>query len=628
VARTLTSPFVLAARAIPAGRRLWRAAAARAAVVAAGLRRTWRRSLQVRVVTITLVASSLLVGGFAYLVVHNITEVVLENARRDVEGRLSDGQEYAAKQLSNHTTPSEQGLKATFENTVNYLAGGDPAQLGGVVVTLRASAPGVVPATSPQVDVDDMLSAELRHQVESGHVADQIRTGDPFGTGTPTKYLIYGSPVPTRFGQVQLYYFVPLTRWDQIATGARSTVLATGLALVLLLGLLSGLVTRMVVNPVRVAARTAQRLSAGLLDQRMVVNGEDDLAMLAASFNQMATNLQRQIVRLEEMSRLQRRFTSDVSHELRTPLTTVRMAADLIYAERDSFDPAVTRTAELLHAELDRFEDLLTDLLEISRFDAGFAMLDAEPTDLVPVVRRVVDQLEPLARQCRAPVRVTVPDAPVIAEVDPRRVERILRNLVGNAVEHGVGKPVEVVLGADETAVAVTVRDHGVGLKPGEEKLVFNRFWRADPSRARQTGGTGLGLSISLEDARLHGGWLEAWGAPGHGAQFRLTLPTRAGDRLTSSPLRLVPADAPEAVGGSESTGRSESAGETHPSGGPESVTGPEPARGAPDGASGAGAAERAEAPGRTAPNGPGWTPTRPAGPRAPVEAGPSEVTR
>ncbi|MGI5213927.1 MtrAB system histidine kinase MtrB [Plantactinospora sp. CA-290183] len=519
-----------------------RTASARAAAGGAALHRTWRRSLQVRVVTITLVASSLLVGGFAYLIADNITKIVLDNATNDVSGRLKEGQEYASAQLSNHTNVSEQGLKATFESTVSYLAGGDPAQLGGVVVALRAG-DRVSPATSPpEADVGGMLGEPLRRAVEGGDVAHQIRTGELFD-GESAKYLVYGSPVPTGFGQVELYYFVPLTRWESIATASRATVLATGFALVVLLGLLSGLVTRLVVNPVRVAARTAQRLSAGLLDQRMVVNGEDDLALLAASFNQMATNLQRQIVRLEEMSRLQRRFTSDVSHELRTPLTTVRMAADLIYAERDSFDPAVTRTAELLHAELDRFEDLLTDLLEISRFDAGFAMLDAEPTDLVPVVRRVTDRLERLANRCGAPLRVEVPDAPVIAEVDPRRVERILRNLVGNAVEHGAGRPVEVVLGMDETAVAVTVRDHGVGLKPGEEKLVFNRFWRADPSRARQTGGTGLGLSISLEDARLHGGWLEAWGATGRGAQFRLTLPARAGDRLTSSPLRLVPAD-------------------------------------------------------------------------------------
>jgi two-component system sensor histidine kinase MtrB len=122
-------------------------------------------------------------------------------------------------------------------------------------------------------------------------------------------------------------------------------------------------------------------------------------------------------------------------------------------------------------------------------------------------------------------------------------VERILRNLIGNAIEHGEGKPVKVRLATREGAVAITVRDYGIGLQPGEEKLVFNRFWRADQSRARQTGGTGLGLSISVEDARLHGGWLEAWGAPGQGAQFRLTLPARAGKRLVSSPLRLVPTD-------------------------------------------------------------------------------------
>jgi two-component system, OmpR family, sensor histidine kinase MtrB len=176
------------------------------------------------------------------------------------------------------------------------------------------------------------------------------------------------------------------------------------------------------------------------------------------------------------------------------------------------------------------------------------------------VVHRVVDRLGGLADRMGAPLVVNLPDAPVIAEVDPRRIERVLRNLVGNAVEHGEGRPVEVRLAADDAAVAVTVRDHGVGLRPGEENLVFNRFWRADPSRARQTGGTGLGLSISLEDARLHGGWLEAWGAPGQGAQFRLTLPNRAGDRLTASPLPLVPADAaalPTATGHPAGNGRS-----------------------------------------------------------------------
>ncbi|MEG3632235.1 MtrAB system histidine kinase MtrB [Micromonospora palythoicola] len=539
-----------------AGWELWRGVRGRLARSLARLHQTWRRSLQVRVVTITLVTSSLLVGGFAYLIADKITSILLDNAKTDVQLRVLNGAEYAAKQFSLYSQPQEAQLQETIDGTVNYLAGGDPQQNSGVVVALTADNwPGVIePRTSPSANVRPLISAELRAAVADGNVANQIRTGRLTGDAE-TKYLVYGSPVPTRFGQVELYYFVPLTLQDTTATQARATVVATGVALVLLLGLLAALVTRLVVIPVRVAARTAQRLSAGLLDQRMAVNGEDDLALLAASFNQMATNLQRQILRLEEMSRLQRRFTSDVSHELRTPLTTVRMAADLIFAERDEFDPAVARSAELLQAELDRFEELLTDLLEISRFDAGFAVLDAEPTDLVPVVHRVADRLTGLAERVGVAIELDVPAAPVIAEIDPRRVERVLRNLVGNAVEHGEGRPVRITLGVDETAVALTVRDHGVGLKPGEEKLVFNRFWRADPSRARQTGGTGLGLSISLEDARLHGGWLEAWGAPGQGAQFRLTLPARAGDRLTTSPLRLVPADATLPFGGAPAGG-------------------------------------------------------------------------
>ncbi|WP_143193837.1 MtrAB system histidine kinase MtrB [Micromonospora sp. CB01531] len=539
------SPTV-ASRRLHAARALWRVLAARAGRLAASAHQTWRRSLQLRVVTITLVASSLLVGGFAYLIADKITSILLESAQTDVELRLQHGSDYAGKQFRTFNQPQEAQFQDTLDGTVNYLAGGDPTQTNGVVVVITGA--GIIARTSPATDIGPLISPQLRTSVAAGNVAHQIDTGT-LG-GRRTKYLVYGSPVPTNFGQVELYYVVPLDRQDAAARDARATVVATGVALVLLLGLLAALVTRLVVTPVRVAARTAQRLSAGLLDQRMVVNGEDDLALLAASFNQMATNLQRQILRLEEMSRLQRRFTSDVSHELRTPLTTVRMAADLIFAERDGFDPAVARSAELLQAELDRFEELLTDLLEISRFDAGFAMLDAEPTDLVPVVHRVTERLAGLAERVGVTIELDLPDPPVIAEVDPRRVERVLRNLVGNAVEHGEAKPVLITLGVDQSAVAITVRDHGVGLKPGEEKLVFNRFWRADPSRARQTGGTGLGLSISLEDARLHGGWLEAWGAPGKGAQFRLTLPARAGDRLTTSPLRLVPADAPLPFGG------------------------------------------------------------------------------
>jgi two-component system sensor histidine kinase MtrB len=511
----------------------------------ASSRRQWRRSLQFRVVGITLLLSAILVSAFGYTVASLISQGVLRAQVQTSEKRILSGAEFAAHELEGFTQADDPGLPAKMAVVATTLSSSMGVPDAEVIIARHDSR---FTAAWPDTSVASVVQFDSLHKLRQSVAGSkpgtyqQIETLD-IGNG-PVRFLVMGTPIVTGGEPLELYYLVPLNTENDLVEFVGLVVTATGVALVALLALIAATMTRLVVKPVRVAARTAQRLSAGLLDQRMQVKGEDDLARLAAAFNQMAANLQRQIVRLEEMSRLQRRFTSDVSHELRTPLTTVRMAADLLFASREDFDPAAARSAELLQAELDRFEDLLTDLLEISRFDAGFAALDAEPTDLVPVVERVAERLESLAERCGVPLRVVTPPDGAIAEVDPRRVERVLRNLLGNAIEHGERRPVVVTLAIDEAAVAVTVRDHGVGLKTGEEKLVFNRFWRADPSRARQTGGTGLGLSISLEDARLHGGWLEAWGAPGKGAQFRLTLPVRSGDRLVSSPLRLVPDDA------------------------------------------------------------------------------------
>jgi two-component system sensor histidine kinase MtrB len=312
--------------------------------------------------------------------------------------------------------------------------------------------------------------------------------------------------------------------------------------LVFLLALIALLVTRQVVSPVRLAARTAERLAGGRLEERMEVRGEDELARLATTFNGMADALQRQIQQLEDLSRVQRRFVSDVSHELRTPLTTVRMAADVLHEGRRDYNPAAARSAELLQTELDRFEALLVDLLEISRYDAGAASLDTDDVDVVALVRRIVDQVAGLSARRGSVVDLSdLPPGPVLAEVDHVRVERVLRNLLVNAIEHAEGGPVEISVAGDVNAIAIVVRDHGLGLKPGEAGLVFTRFWRGDPSRARTTGGTGLGLAIALEDVRLHGGWLQAWGEPGLGAAFRMTLPRKASTTFDVSPLPLRP---------------------------------------------------------------------------------------
>jgi two-component system sensor histidine kinase MtrB len=345
-----------------------------------------------------------------------------------------------------------------------------------------------------------------------------------------------------------LYYLFPLSEEEEtLALVTRALVTAAALLLVLIAAL-TWVVTRQVVTPIRLARRVAERLAAGQLQERLRVSGEDDLARLATSFNQMATSLQRQIRQLEELSRVQRRFVSDVSHELRTPLTTVRMAGDVLHDARGRFDPATSRAAELLQTELDRFETLLADLLEISRFDAGAAILDTDDVNLVDVAHRVVEMTRVLAGQRGTDVVVRAPEHPCLAEADVRRVERIVRNLVTNAIDHADTGQIVVQVAGDQHAAAIAVRDYGVGLNPGESAMVFNRFWRADPSRARTSGGTGLGLSISLEDTHLHGGWLQAWGRPGEGAQFRLTLPRRAGGVLRQSPLPLVPEDAGEPV--------------------------------------------------------------------------------
>jgi two-component system sensor histidine kinase MtrB len=504
----------------------------------------WRRSLQLRVAVTTMLLSGLVVMIAGILSVGAISSGVLDSKRSAAHAEVINGVRVIQDQLAAAAPQDKNGLNRATQALLDTVGNrGAAAGLFSIVVVVQ----GATPSVSGSTNVAD-VPQELRQLVEQGKFADMyspVRAGD----GTFTKGLIVGAPVPRQQSAVQLYYLFPLEAEQRTLTLVRNTVLLTGILLVALLAVVALMVTRQVVRPVRVAAEVAERFASGRLRERMTVRGEDDLAALAASFNDMADSLQGQITKLEEMSRLQRRFTSDVSHELRTPLTTIRMATDVLHASRPDFEPHVARSAELLHDELDRFESLLADLLEISRYDAHVAVLEPDPIDLRSLIRSSVDTVAAVADRAHVAIEVDMPDGPVVADVDSRRVERILRNLLVNAVEHSEGRPVEIALRGDGRAVAVTVRDHGVGLRPGEAALVFDRFWRADPSRNRRTGGTGLGLSISLEDARLHGGWLHAWGRPGHGAQFRLTLPVHSGDAVVSSPLPIEPADVTRPAG-------------------------------------------------------------------------------
>jgi two-component system sensor histidine kinase MtrB len=533
----------LRARAVPTFEKLSRAA--RCALRRAGRRllHLWRASLQFRVIASTMLLGLIVVlilGSYLYQrIADSLVSDRIVTARAEATSQTRAAQ---ARFDSAGRTDAVSLTQLAFD-VVGQLSSPGEDQSREVILTRARNNTG--PASVPTVlsgevglpSVPDGLRDAIA--ADPGHQQVQIISISS-SDGGPVSAAIVGSRVNLpAAGQYELYFVFPLEREQQTLRVVARTFALGGLALVLLLGGVAYVVTRLVVDPVRRAALVAERLSSGRLNERMRARGEDDIAKLGKSFNAMADSLQHQIGQLEDLSRVQQRFVSDVSHELRTPLATIRMAGDLIHDSRADFDQSVARSAELLHNEIDRFESLLSDLLEISRFDAGAAALEVEATDLRDTIARAIQSTAALAARRGSALEVIPTDGPCVAEIDPRRVERILRNLVVNAVEYGEGGPVRVELGVNESAVAVSVLDAGVGLRPGEAALVFNRFWRADPARARTTGGTGLGLAISLEDARLHQGWLHAWGEPGAGSCFRLTLPRRTGVPIERSPLPL-----------------------------------------------------------------------------------------
>jgi two-component system sensor histidine kinase MtrB len=496
---------------------------------------SWRQSLQLRVAVITTLVTGVMILLIGVFMIDQISTGVLRAKRNAAVAQAAAGLGPARVQFAGVAPGDLTGVRnAVQQLTTDLTSTGNNAGLFTIAVRSPDATVDNELANGPAIPAS--LRAVVRNNVIAVQYAPVIGPNQHSVAG-----LIVGEPVATRAGSFELYYLFPLTAEQQTINLVQRTALVAGIALVLLVAAIVSIVTRLVVRPVRVAAQTAERLAAGDLAQRIPVTGQDDIALLAMSFNDMATSLQQQIQRLEQLSRHQQRFTSDVSHELRTPLTTVRMAAELLHAGREDFSPELARSTELLNDELDRFENLLAELLEISRYDAGAANLEAERVDIGGIVERAVAASQPVAQRHGIQILMNLPPEAVLAEVDARRVERILRNLLGNALDHSEGQPIEIRLGEDENAVAISVRDRGVGLRPGEAGLVFNRFWRADPSRSRLTGGTGLGLAISLEDARLHGGWLQAWGERGKGAVFRLTLPRTARGTLESSPLPLAP---------------------------------------------------------------------------------------
>jgi two-component system, OmpR family, sensor histidine kinase MtrB len=511
--------------------------------------RLWRGSLQLRTVVLTLLLSGLavtVIGGYVVTSVRgnlfdqNRDQVVAEANRAIVAAQA----EFTQADESGATDDLDFVQYSAFR-AIAAIISSDP-----LVAMLRS------PGQSGQAPVLDYFTGNFsRSMVSDGMRATLVSSDEdvaawqsialPTAEGREDPGIIVGSTLRLPQNQFyEIYIVYNLRPVQNTLDFVQGSIALAGIALVLLIGAVSYLVVRLVVGPVRVAAEASEKLAAGELQSRLPEGGEDELAVLARSFNRMADSLQRQIRQLADLSRVQQRFVSDVSHELRTPLTTIRLAGDVLYDQRADFPPATARTAELLHAQTERFELLLADLLEMSRYDAGAVQLELEPTNLVRLAEDAIEQVQPLADEKGTPIRLIAPGGYFEADLDARRIRRVLQNLLGNAIDHGEARPIDVYVDSNADAVAIAVRDHGIGMTDEDLGHVFDRFWRADPSRQRSTGGTGLGLAIALEDAAVHGGLLEVWSSPGEGSCFRLTVPRRQGDPAGVSPLGLPPEEA------------------------------------------------------------------------------------
>ncbi|MBF4993683.1 HAMP domain-containing histidine kinase [Arthrobacter gandavensis] len=508
----------------------------------------WRRSLQFKTVLATLLLVIVAAGGIGAFLSHQIAGALYEERLTQFKAEATAGLSSVKENFRTTAAADREGTERLVSNTLSLLEG------RGAETPRRY-------LLAPLPDQENLFVATLGDRITAGSIpaplSDAVEGLDPDGEdvvhwsalalehGEPG--LAFGTKVtlPPDRSEYALYLVYDLNTMQQTLDDIHRILWIAGGLLLAIIGTIAWVVTKAGVGAVSAAASVSEKLAAGELQERMEVKGEDEVARLAASFNHMAATLQDQITQLAQLSRMQQGFVSDVSHELRTPLTTVRMAAEVLYDAREGFDPISKRSTELLYHQVERFQALLADLLEISRFDAGAAEPDLEAADILGIVRDVVEATEPLAVNNGSEVRIVCREERVVVDADPRRIERIVRNLVVNALEHGEGKPVEIAVATNADAVGVAVRDYGIGMSEDDAARVFDRFWRADPARARTTGGSGLGLAIAAEDARLHDGWLEAWGSPGDGACFRLTVPRRHGVSFAASPVPLSPQDTP-----------------------------------------------------------------------------------
>ncbi|MGA4989804.1 ATP-binding protein [Nonomuraea bangladeshensis] len=384
--------------------------------------------------------------------------------------------------------------------------------------------PGRGPGPDARAPALSVISPKLRRVVAGGRTAWQrVQWQDG-------PWLIVGMPLlvsepglgPPRPSGIEVYVARSLLAEQRSIDELATRAWLTGGAALAFAVVLASLATRGVLGPVRELGRAARLLGEGELRTRIEVRGSDELADVARTFNNTAAELERHVEQLRAMEADARRFVADVSHELRTPLAALAAVADVLDEEAARLPEPAARAARLVSQETHNLTGLVNDLIEVSRFDAGVAALALNDIDVAELVHATLR-----ARGWPERVEAELPSG-VTARLDPRRVDVILANLVGNALRHGE-PPVSVRLSADPEWIELQVRDHGPGLDDTVLPHVFDRFYKAGAARTRSEG-NGLGLAIARENARLHQGDITVTNAEDGGALFTLRLPRRSSD--------------------------------------------------------------------------------------------------
>lgn len=464
-------------------------------------------------ITIAFVGGALvvsaLVAGITFFLAQ---EYLIDQRTEDVVRQGFSNVRFAAGYLASRPPEGEAGVGA--ESTADDLRTPladlvDQLKTRGVTEALVVSEDA--PFSSSFTIALESVPSRLVAAVERGRVGYALDWAEP-------PQLVFGSPIPNQ--DLEAYFFFPLTDLAQTLGILSRVLIGVSIGAVLLAILVGTRVSNRVVDPVRRASKAAHRVAEGLLETRLEVHGDDELAALASSFNEMAAALERRIGR-------DRRFVGDVSHELRTPLTTLRASTDYLLEHGEGLPASSRRAAELLAADIEYLQRLVDDLLDLSRVEAGKVEMAWERLNVADLAREVV------ARRIRSgngDVRLEIEaDLEQLSTVaDKQRLERVVGNLVDNALTHGEGKDVTVRVGADEGILRLSVEDRGPGIPPAAASRIFERFFKADPARPRGEGqGSGLGLAIARENAHLHGGEIVVFNGRNGGTRFVLRLPRR-----------------------------------------------------------------------------------------------------